>query len=245
MAIVGRIEIVLAGLILLFIVGMIVVQVILNAGLGNPITWEQEGGAYALVWLTFIGASIGLKQLRHVKIVSFVSSLSARWQSLVYAIGYGVIIWVLIILLLELTNIIPIEGRATTIALPIDVPRSWFFSVPLFITSILMLWTAGHYFLSAFYRFFAPQQKPISAILSPRRLAIRVKGGKIYMIWVLFLILAILVIIEVPIAFALPAAALSYLLIIDTIPLMLVVQRIASGLESYVSVSNSIIYICR
>ena len=54
------------------------------------------------------------------------------------------------------------------------------------------------------------------------------------MIWVLFLILAILVIIEVPIAFALPAAALAYLLIIDTIPLMLVVQRIASGLESYV-----------
>ena len=165
LAIVGRIEIVLAGLILLFIVGMIVVQVILNAGLGNPITWEQEGGAYALVWLTFIGASIGLKQLRHVKIVSFVSSLSARWQSLVYAIGYGVIIWVLIILLLELTNIIPIEGRATTIALPIDVPRSWFFSVPLFITSILMLWTVGHYFLSACYRFFAPQQKPLSAIL--------------------------------------------------------------------------------
>ena len=54
------------------------------------------------------------------------------------------------------------------------------------------------------------------------------------MIWVLFLILAILVIIEVPIAFALPASALAYLLIIDTIPLMLVVQRIASGLESYV-----------
>ena len=54
------------------------------------------------------------------------------------------------------------------------------------------------------------------------------------MIWMLFLILAILVIIEVPIAFALPAAALAYLLIIDTIPLMLVVQRIASGLESYV-----------
>ena len=166
LVIVGRIEIVLAGFILLFIVGMIVVQVILNAGLGNPITWEQEGGAYALVWLTFIGASIGLKQLRHVKIVSFVSSLSIRWQSLFYAIGYAVIIWVLIILLLELTNIIPIEGRATTIALPIDVPRSWFFSVPLFITSILMLWTVSHYFISACYRVCVPQQQPLSAILS-------------------------------------------------------------------------------
>ena len=163
--IVGRIEIALAGLILIFIVAMIVIQVILNAGLGNPITWEQEGGAYALVWLTFIGASISLKQLRHVKIVSFVSRLPARWQSLANAIGYGVIIWVLIILLLELTNIIPIEGRATTIALPFDVPRSWFFSVPLFITSVLMLWTAGHYFISACYRFFDPLQSSLSAIL--------------------------------------------------------------------------------
>lgn len=54
------------------------------------------------------------------------------------------------------------------------------------------------------------------------------------MIWLLLLILALLVIIEVPIAFALPAAAFAYLILVDTVPLMLVVQRIASGLESYV-----------
>ena len=54
------------------------------------------------------------------------------------------------------------------------------------------------------------------------------------MIWLLLLILALLVLLEVPIAFALPTAALAYLLLIDGIPLMLVVQRVASGLESYV-----------
>ena len=53
------------------------------------------------------------------------------------------------------------------------------------------------------------------------------------MIWLLLIILALLVLMEVPIAFALPASALMYLFISDGIPPMLVVQRIASGLESY------------
>ena len=54
------------------------------------------------------------------------------------------------------------------------------------------------------------------------------------MIWLLLVILAVLVLFEMPVAFALPAATLLYLLVADSVPTMLVVQRIASGLESYV-----------
>jgi tripartite ATP-independent transporter DctM subunit len=54
------------------------------------------------------------------------------------------------------------------------------------------------------------------------------------MIWLLLVILAVLVLFEMPIVFALPASALMYLFITDSIPPMLVVQRVASGLESYV-----------
>lgn len=54
------------------------------------------------------------------------------------------------------------------------------------------------------------------------------------MIWLLLVILAVLVLFEMPVAFALPAATLLYLLVADSVPPMLVVQRIASGLESYV-----------
>lgn len=54
------------------------------------------------------------------------------------------------------------------------------------------------------------------------------------MIWLLLLILAILVLLEMPIVFALPTSALVYLIITDSFPPMLVVQRVASGLESYV-----------
>ncbi|MDG2404619.1 MAG: TRAP transporter small permease subunit, partial [Paracoccaceae bacterium] len=69
---IAQIEMIFAATILVGIVIMISAQVLLNAGLGRPITFEQEAGAYALVWLTFIGASIALKQMRHVAIVSFV-----------------------------------------------------------------------------------------------------------------------------------------------------------------------------
>ena len=54
------------------------------------------------------------------------------------------------------------------------------------------------------------------------------------MIWLLLVILAVLVLFEMPIVFALPASALMYLFLTDSIPPMLVVQRVASGLESYV-----------
>ncbi len=146
---IGRIELVLASAILTGIVLMILVQVLLNAGRGNPIAWEQEGGAYALVWLTFLGASVGLKQMRHVTVVSFVGRLPPRARNAVRALVFAGIIWTLLALLRELGPIMEIEARSTTIALPVDLPRSYFFSVPLILASSLMLLTALLYFLEA------------------------------------------------------------------------------------------------
>ena len=146
---IGQIEMLLAAAILVGIVLMIVVQVMLNAGLGRPITWEQEAGAYALVWLTFIGASIGLKYMRHVAIVSFVGKTPARVRSAIRAMVFATILWTLYILMRELSPIMTIEARTTTVALPIDLPRSYFFSVPLMVSSALMALTALLFFFEA------------------------------------------------------------------------------------------------
>ena len=146
---IGYAELFLASAILVGIVATILIQVLLNAGLGSPITWEQEGGAYALVWLTFLGASIGLKQMRHVKIVSFVGGLPGRLRCAIRAAVYCVIICTLLVLMRELGPIMEIESRSTTIALPVDLPRSYFFSVPLLAASTLMLATSVLYFAEA------------------------------------------------------------------------------------------------
>ena len=139
---IGQIEMLLAAAILVGIVLMIVVQVMLNAGLGRPITWEQEAGAYALVWLTFIGASIALKYMRHVTIVSFVGKTPARVRCAIRAIVFGIILWTLYVLMRELSPIMTIEARTTTVALPVDFPRSYFFSVPLMVSCASMTLTA-------------------------------------------------------------------------------------------------------
>ena len=49
----------------------------------------------------------------------------------------------------------------------------------------------------------------------------------------MFLVFAVLVLIEVPIAFALALSAVCYLLIEQTVPLTIVVQRMAPGLDSF------------
>ena len=159
------VEYVFAGAILVGIVLVINGQVLLNAGLGDPIAWEQEGGAYALVWLTFIGASLGMKQQRHIAIATGVGRLPPRGAAAVRLLVLGIVIWVLLSILRELTGIIPIEGRAQTIALPFDAPRSWFFSVPLAVSSTLLLWTSCHYFAEHLLRLLSGDASPVAPII--------------------------------------------------------------------------------
>ena len=149
LVVVGWLEIVFGVIVLAGIVVTILVQIALNAGLGAPIAWEQEGGAYALVWLTFIGAPLALKEMRHVALVGAVSALPPRPRAAIRALAWAIVIWLMVMLMRELGPVMMIEGRAKTVALPINVPRSWFFSVPLLVSSALMAWTATHYFLAS------------------------------------------------------------------------------------------------
>ncbi len=163
---IGQIEMVFAATVLIGIVVMILVQVVLNAGLGRPIVWEQEGGAYALVWLTFVGASVGMKQMRHVTIVSFVSLLPPRLRAFFRFAVFAAILWTLAIMLGELSNIMQIEGRSTTVALPIDLPRSYFFSVPLTLSCVMMAATTVLNMLEALVQAISPQDASDKAFVT-------------------------------------------------------------------------------
>jgi tripartite ATP-independent transporter DctM subunit len=52
-------------------------------------------------------------------------------------------------------------------------------------------------------------------------------------VWIMFAVFALLVVIEVPVAFALAGSAVAWLLLESPIPLTIVVQRMASGLDSF------------
>jgi hypothetical protein len=45
-------------------------------------------------------------------------------------------------------NVIDVEGRSTTVSLPIMIPKSWLFSIPVFLSSILSLVTCVYLMLA-------------------------------------------------------------------------------------------------
>ncbi|MCL4746370.1 MAG: TRAP transporter small permease [Burkholderiaceae bacterium] len=113
------------------IVTAITAQVFTRYALGRPIAWVEESATYAFIWMVFVGASLGLKRGRHIFIATFGARLPARAGA-----GLRVLMWVLIlatlaVLVLQGVKVMGVEGRSSTISLPIELPRSWFYSLPL------------------------------------------------------------------------------------------------------------------
>lgn len=129
---IARIEISALVVAMTFIIASIALQTVTRYAFGRPITWVEEGAVYAFIWITFIGASYGAKQGRLIKVELFSANFGddglrriAILSHVFIFIGCAYLAWIT-------PSVIAIEARSSTIALPIDVPRSWFYSVPLF-----------------------------------------------------------------------------------------------------------------
>ena len=136
------------GLILL-IVTAITVQVFTRYALGRPIAWVEESATYAFIWMVFVGASLGLKQGRHVLIATFGSRLPPR-----FAAGLRTLVWLLVLIMLSVLvvqgwKVMGVEGRSHTISLPVELPRSWFYSLPLTLSALSMALTTVYLILHA------------------------------------------------------------------------------------------------
>jgi len=138
---VGRLEKLLGFILLWLMVVTIGVQVFTRYLFGIPLVWVEEAATYAFVWATFLGAAAGLKQRRHVVIETFVGRLPPRLRAaamLVTCIGFGAVLWTMMSYGLV---VMAIESRSSSVALPIDIPRSWFYSTPLFVSAASMMAT--------------------------------------------------------------------------------------------------------
>lgn len=138
----GRLEQMLVVLLLLNIVINILAQVISRYFFGKPLVWVEEMATYSFIWATFLGAALALKYDRHVKIDTFVGHLAPRGAAFARGLVMLVVIALLATLLPSLQQAIAIEMRRDTIALPVQIPSGWFFSVPLAVGAVSMLLTA-------------------------------------------------------------------------------------------------------
>lgn len=138
------------GLILLIVVA-ITAQVFTRYALGRPIAWVEESATYAFIWSTFVGASLGLKRGRHILIATFGHHLGPRWAAALRTLVWLLVIAMLVVLVVQGLKVIGVESRSKTISLPIELPRAWFYSVPLTVSATSMALTAVYLVLRELY----------------------------------------------------------------------------------------------
>lgn len=122
----------------------ITAQVISRYLFGLPLVWVEELATYSFIWATFVGAALGLKYDRHVKIETFVSRLPARGAAAMRLVVTVLILALLLWMLPKVWTNMVLEMKRMTIALPHPIPIGWFFSVPLMVGAASMALTAGY-----------------------------------------------------------------------------------------------------
>lgn len=145
---IGRLERLIGVLLLSTIVVSITVQVITRYLFGQPLVWVEELAGYCFLWGVFLGAAVGMKELRHIRIDTFVSRLSARPQALWRALTWGIATACCVIIAVQAWDIMDVESRSRTMSLPVDLPRHLFYSTPLFVCTVSITFT-GLYLVCA------------------------------------------------------------------------------------------------
>lgn len=139
---IGAIEQVLGISLILLIVSAITFQVFTRYALGRPIAWVEESATYAFIWMVFVGASLGLKRGRHILIETFGSRLPPRGAAALRVLVALLVLGTLAVLVTQGIKVMEVEGRSHTISLPVELPRSWFYSLPLTLSAASMALTA-------------------------------------------------------------------------------------------------------
>lgn len=140
---VGAVERFVGMALIVLIVVTVTIQVFTRYVFGQPITWVEELATYAFIWGVFLGASVGLKEARHIRIETFVARLPPRGGAAFRLLGTLLVAALLVVLVEAAFRAMAIEGRSRSVALPIDIPRMWFYSVPLAVSSLSMLATCA------------------------------------------------------------------------------------------------------
>ena len=134
-----------AGVFLLgAIVCLIFYQVAARYVFGEPEAWIEELCTYAFIWLVFLGAGAAMKLDRHIRVTSLEARAGPRLKIGLRCLGAFVLVSALATAGFHAAKFFPIEMRSSSVALPVNFPRAFFFSLPL-------MWACGSASLSAVY----------------------------------------------------------------------------------------------
>ncbi|MCT1903604.1 TRAP transporter small permease [Oceanobacillus sojae] len=103
-----------------FLMGVIIItvtlQIIAREIVYFPVSWTQEVAKYSFIWMSLIGAALGIRNLSHVSIDVAVSKLPASLQKIVqYFIEASIILFMIILLVQSIRFSLSATGQTSPI----------------------------------------------------------------------------------------------------------------------------------
>ena len=198
----------------------------------SPLLWTDELANFLFLWLSMLGAVVALRRDGHMRLTTFVNSVSPRWGEWLGIVGGLVVIVFVIEILLPAAQYLDIQSSTELITLSISdgyrVSALLVGAGLIAIVSVLRLLetTSWPGFLSAVATVAA-----ITAVLWAAQ-PLLIAMGHASLILFFVVIVAASVAIGVPIAFTFGIATFSYLALTTDLPLSIVVNRIDDGISN-------------
>jgi len=80
---------------------ILIAAVVYRYGLGSAISWAEEASKYLMVWLTFLGTPIALRNFGHINIDLLVKVMPPRMQQLLYFVVSVIICFTMGVVLIK------------------------------------------------------------------------------------------------------------------------------------------------
>lgn len=118
------------------IVTIVTIEVVLRYIFGLSLIFTEELARYLMVWIVFLGGALAVKDDSHIRINVLVQRLSPRLGRLVRITAHGLTMFLLVVLTVEGTKILP--RQLDQMCITIDTSMFYFYlAIP--VGSILMI----------------------------------------------------------------------------------------------------------
>ncbi len=113
-------------MILLTIMSFLVIwQVIARFILKAPLSWTEESARYLMVWLTFLGASIGVKQGAHIGVTAFLQILPQKVRKVGLLFGNLVALVFVVVICIYGFKVVSIQRMMGQLSPALQIPMWW------------------------------------------------------------------------------------------------------------------------
>ncbi|NLW07650.1 MAG: TRAP transporter small permease, partial [Clostridia bacterium] len=85
-----------------FTVVLLFVQVIMRYVFNNSLTWSEELARYIFIWQIWLGASLGLRERKHIRVELILGFLKGRGRDAIELLG--TIVWFILCLFLVVSG---------------------------------------------------------------------------------------------------------------------------------------------